>query len=86
MKISRRGLSPRSRIYTRAALMSAGRASRVVPIRRSRLSVRYGASPKVIWIRSGNCSTADIIRLLRHRRDDIDSFPADPETSFLAIA
>jgi len=26
------------------------------------LSVLYGAPPKVIWIRLGNCSTADIIR------------------------
>ena len=51
-----------------------------------RLGVLYGAPPKVIWSRSGNCSTADIIRLLRHRRDDIDRFLADPETSFLTIA
>ena len=33
-----------------------------------RLSVLYGAPPKVIWIRLGNCSTAEIIRLLSERR------------------
>jgi predicted nuclease of predicted toxin-antitoxin system len=39
-----------------------------------RLSALYGAPPKVIWIRLGNCSTADIIRLLRERRDEIERF------------
>jgi predicted nuclease of predicted toxin-antitoxin system len=37
-----------------------------------RLSVLHGAPPKVIWIRLGNCSTADIVRLLTERRDAID--------------
>jgi len=46
-----------------------------------RLSVLYGASPKVIWIRLGSCSTADIIRLLRERRSEIDRFMADEETT-----
>ena len=50
------------------------------------LSVLYGAPPKVIWIRLGNCSTADIIRLLRARRDEIDRFVADEEATFLALA
>jgi predicted nuclease of predicted toxin-antitoxin system len=51
-----------------------------------RLSVLHGAPPKVIWIRLGNCSTADIIRLLRERRNDIDRFVADQEAAFLALA
>ena len=51
-----------------------------------RLSVLYGAPPKVIWIRLGNCSTADIIRLLRERREEIDRFVADEEAAFLALA
>jgi predicted nuclease of predicted toxin-antitoxin system len=50
------------------------------------LSVLYGPPPKVIWIRLGNCSTANIIRLLRKRRDEIDRFVADGETAFLALA
>src|SRR4029077_3904155 len=51
-----------------------------------RLSVLYGAPPKVIWIRLGNCSTADIVRLLRERRNEIDRFAADEEPAFLALA
>jgi predicted nuclease of predicted toxin-antitoxin system len=51
-----------------------------------RLSVLYGAPPKVIWIRLGNCSTAEIIRLLSERRSEIDGFLADEEAAFLALA
>ena len=51
-----------------------------------RLSILYGTPPKVIWIRLGNCTTADIIRLLRERRNEIDRFMADKETAFLALA
>ncbi len=51
-----------------------------------RLSVLYGAPPKVVWIRLGNCSTVDLIRLLRHRRIEIDRFVADEEATFLALA
>ncbi|HEX4185915.1 MAG TPA: DUF5615 family PIN-like protein [Stellaceae bacterium] len=51
-----------------------------------RLSVLYGAPPKVIWIRLGNCSTADIARLLSERRNEIGRFAADEEAAFLALA
>lgn len=51
-----------------------------------RLSVLYGAPPKVIWIRLGNCSTADIIRLLSERHNEIDRFVNDEEAAFLALA
>jgi len=51
-----------------------------------RFSVLYGAPPKVIWIRLGNCSTADIARLLSDRRIEIDHFAADEEAAFLALA
>lgn len=50
-----------------------------------RLSVLRGAPPKVIWIRLGNCATADIIRLLRFRRDQVTAFVERPETDFLAL-
>ncbi len=49
------------------------------------LSLLYGAPPKVIWVRLGNCSIADIIRLLRHRRADINRFLTDDEAAFLAL-
>ncbi len=51
-----------------------------------RLSVFNEAPPKVIWIRLGNCSTADIVRLLSERRSEIDRFVADEEAAFLALA
>jgi predicted nuclease of predicted toxin-antitoxin system len=50
-----------------------------------RFSVLYGAPPKVIWIRLGNCSTVDIIRLLSERRKEIDHFVADEEAALLAL-
>jgi predicted nuclease of predicted toxin-antitoxin system len=51
-----------------------------------RLSVLYGAPPKVTWIRLGNCSTADIIRLLNERHNEIGRFVANEEAAFLALA
>ena len=51
-----------------------------------RFSILYGSPPKVIWIRLGNCSTADITRLLRERRGEIARFLADEEAAFLALA
>src|SRR5207247_6652050 len=36
-----------------------------------RLSVLLGPPPKVIWVRLGNCSTDDVIRLLQVRREAI---------------
>jgi len=41
-----------------------------------RLSVLHGPPPKVIWVRLGNCSTDDVIRLLQARREEIDAFLA----------
>jgi predicted nuclease of predicted toxin-antitoxin system len=40
----------------------------------------------VIWIRLGNCSTDDVIRLLRMRREEIQQFVAQEEAAFLALA
>jgi len=37
-------------------------------------SILVGAPPKVIWIRLGNCSTADIERLLRSKHNAIQAF------------
>jgi predicted nuclease of predicted toxin-antitoxin system len=51
-----------------------------------RLSVLYGAPPKVIWIGLENCSTAAIIRLLSERRHEISRFAADEQLAFLALA
>ena len=51
-----------------------------------RLSVLHGPPPKVIWVRLGNCSTDDVIRLLRMRRQEVDRFLAHEEAAFLALA
>ena len=48
-------------------------------------SVLYGAPPKVIWLAVGNCSTREIERYLRGRREDIEAFAAEPDTALLVI-
>jgi predicted nuclease of predicted toxin-antitoxin system len=50
-----------------------------------RLSVLLGAPPKVIWIGLGNCSTADVARLLRSRHEEIAQFVEHAEATFLAL-
>ena len=50
-----------------------------------RLSVLRGAPPKVVWLRLGNCATADIVRLLRDRVDDIRRFEAQAQVTFLEL-
>jgi len=45
-----------------------------------------GSPPKVIWIRRGNCATADIETLLRSNRTEILAFATDPLAAFLAIS
>ena len=51
-----------------------------------RLSVLHGPPLKVIWIRLGNCSTDEVARLPRMRRDEIETFVAHEEAAFLALA
>ena len=51
-----------------------------------RLSVLRGAPPKVVWLRIGNCTTADVVALIRAHVDDIRAFGADDEAAFLEIA
>jgi predicted nuclease of predicted toxin-antitoxin system len=50
-----------------------------------RLSILRGAPPKVVWLRLGNCATADVSRLLRERADDIRRFEAQAEVTFLEL-
>lgn len=45
----------------------------------------YGHPPKVIWVRFGNCSTAEIEAVLRRLHDDIVSFEQDERGSLLAV-
>ena len=50
-----------------------------------RLSVRLGPPPKVIWIRLGNCATADVARLLRFRAREVPALVENSEAVFLAL-
>ena len=48
-------------------------------------SFTLGFPPKVIWIRLGNCSSAQIEDLLRSHEPEISRFLADPIAAFLAL-
>jgi predicted nuclease of predicted toxin-antitoxin system len=50
-----------------------------------RMSVLLGAPPKVVWLRIGNCTTADIARLLTDRVDELRRFEAEAEVTFLEL-
>lgn len=50
------------------------------------MSFLFGAPPKVVWVRLGNCSTAEILALLRSRMAALQSFWEDPEASFLVLS
>ena len=45
----------------------------------------FGAPPKIIWIRRGNCSTAEIESILREHREDIIEFEQGAEGTFLML-
>ena len=49
-------------------------------------SFLLGAPPKVIWVRLGNCRTADVEALLRARYGDVLAFMADPEAALPVLA
>lgn len=44
-----------------------------------------GAPPKVVWVRLGNCTTAQIAVLLRRECAVLEAFGQDVETAFLAL-
>jgi predicted nuclease of predicted toxin-antitoxin system len=44
-----------------------------------------GPPPKVVWIRRGNCTTADIEAILRDHHRDLLAFGEDVEAAFLAL-
>ena len=50
-----------------------------------RLSVLRGAPPKVVWLRTGNCATAEIVQLLRDRADQVRTFELQSEVTFLEL-
>jgi predicted nuclease of predicted toxin-antitoxin system len=49
-------------------------------------SFLFGHPPKVIWVRTGNCSTEQIERLLRSRVPEILAFGLAEAEAFLSLA
>ncbi|MCB9006972.1 MAG: DUF5615 family PIN-like protein [Ardenticatenaceae bacterium] len=49
-------------------------------------SFLYGFPPKVVWLRLGNCSTADVEHVLRANFDTIQKFYKDKDASFLSLS
>jgi predicted nuclease of predicted toxin-antitoxin system len=49
-------------------------------------SFLYGYPPKVVWVRLGNCSTADVERVLRAHFDVIRDFYEDRFAAFLSLS
>jgi predicted nuclease of predicted toxin-antitoxin system len=49
-------------------------------------SILFGDPPKVVWVRLGNCTTAQIEAFLRTRQADLLAFDQDAHASFLALA
>lgn len=45
------------------------------------LSMVWGAPPKVILLQTGNCSTAELIRLVRNNAIRLSEFQSDPNRS-----
>lgn len=45
----------------------------------------FGAPPKVVWIRLGNCRSGVVEALLRQRFEDVTAFGHDPNETLLAI-
>ena len=49
------------------------------------IALLRGPPPKVIWVRLGNCRTAEIEALLRDRASDIAEFGKDAESALLIL-
>lgn len=49
------------------------------------MSFVFGAPPKVIWIRRGNCTVAEIEEILRSNASRIAEFDQDEESSYLVL-
>lgn len=48
-----------------------------------RMSSMYGAPPKVVWVRLGNCATGEVARLLETGYRQLMDFDAVPDATFL---
>ncbi len=48
-------------------------------------SLLAGHPPKVIWIRRGNCSTTQILKILENHADDIEALGDNAESGVLIL-
>ncbi len=49
------------------------------------LAFLFGAPPKIVWIRLGNCSTADVERILRTHHASIAAFTEDSRAAVMIL-
>ena len=49
-------------------------------------SILLGHPPKVVWLRLGNCTTAQVLDLIQRRHSELLAFDGDPYTSFLSLS
>lgn len=49
------------------------------------LAFLLGPPPKVVWVRLGNCTTADIDQVLREGLERLETFEAEGDASFLIL-
>ena len=50
------------------------------------LSLLRGHPPRVLWLRLGNCATAQVDALLRRHRETIEQMANDPAVGILALS
>jgi predicted nuclease of predicted toxin-antitoxin system len=50
------------------------------------LSVVRGHPPKVLWLQTGNCTTAQVEAIFRTRFADIEAFEKDPTAGTLVLS
>jgi predicted nuclease of predicted toxin-antitoxin system len=50
------------------------------------LSVLRGSPPKVLWLQTGNCTTAQVEAVFRARFSDIEAFEKDPLAGTLVLS
>src|SRR5688572_20671458 len=51
----------------------------------SRLAASRRSASKVVWIKLGNCTTRQVVELLRSHRERINAFAADLSASVLEL-
>ena len=49
-------------------------------------SLLFGAPPKLVWLRFGNCTRDDIVRILTLHQHDINTLDASPVESVLVLS